>query len=103
MSLAISKVPVPVNEPVKAYAPGSPERASLKATLAKLAAETIDMPLVIHGKDVRTAKPGHAWSPHRRAQGLRASRQGGGSDRGEELAARLEDPRPGYKRDEHDV
>ena len=38
MSLAISKVPTPVNEPVKSYAPGSPERASLQARLAELAA-----------------------------------------------------------------
>ena len=42
MSLAISKVPTPINEPVKSYAPGSPERASLKATLAALSSQTIE-------------------------------------------------------------
>ena len=41
MSLAISKVPVPVNEPVKGYAPGSPERASLKAVSASTALSTL--------------------------------------------------------------
>ncbi len=77
MSLAISKVPVPVNEPVKSYAPGSPERASLKATLARMSAETIEMPLVIDGKDVRTSKLGQAVMPHRHAHVLGDFHQGG--------------------------
>ena len=77
MSLAISKVPVPVNEPVRGYAPGSPERASLKATLARMSAETIEMPLVIDGKDVRTNKTGQAVMPHRHAHVLGEFHQGG--------------------------
>jgi 1-pyrroline-5-carboxylate dehydrogenase len=76
MSLAISKVPVPVNEPVKAYAPESSERASLKATLARMSAETIEMPLVIDGKDVRTAKLGQSVMPHRHAHVLGEFHQG---------------------------
>jgi 1-pyrroline-5-carboxylate dehydrogenase len=80
MSLAISKVPVPDNEPVKGYAPGSPERASLKATLARMSAETIEMPLVIDGKDVRTGKLGHAVMPHRHAHVLGDFHQGGEGD-----------------------
>ena len=60
MSLAISKVPTPVNEPVKSHLPGSPERASLQARLAELAATRTEMPLVIDGKDVRTGKLGQA-------------------------------------------
>lgn len=77
MSLAISKVPVPVNEPVKGYAPGSPERASLKTTLARMSGERIEMPLVIDGKDVRTAKLGQAVMPHRHAHVLGEFHQGG--------------------------
>ncbi len=77
MSLAISKVPVPVNEPVKAYAPGSPERACLKAKLAELSAGKVEMPLVIDGKDVRTGKLGHAVMPHRHAHVLGDFHQGG--------------------------
>ena len=77
MSFAISKVPVPVNEPVKAYAPGSLERASLKATLARMSAETVEMPLVIDGKDVRTGKLGQAVMPHRHAHVLGDFHQGG--------------------------
>ena len=49
------RVPPPVNEPIRTYAPGSPERASLKARLKAMAAETIDIPLVIGGKEIRTA------------------------------------------------
>jgi len=77
MSLAISKVPTPVNEPVKSYAPGSPERASLKVKLDEMSATRVDMPLVIGGKDVRTGKLGQAVMPHRHAHVLGDFHQGG--------------------------
>ncbi|HET6602754.1 MAG TPA: L-glutamate gamma-semialdehyde dehydrogenase [Xanthomonadaceae bacterium] len=77
MSLAISRVPAPVNEPVRDYAPGSPERASLQAALARMSAQTIEMPLVIDGKDVRTSKLGRAVMPHRHAHVLGQFHQGG--------------------------
>ena len=80
MSLAISKVPVPVNEPVKSYAPGSPERASLQAKLAELSATKTEMPLVIDGKDVRTGKLGQAVMPHRHAHVLGDFHQGGAAE-----------------------
>jgi 1-pyrroline-5-carboxylate dehydrogenase len=80
MSLAISKVPTPVNEPVKSYAPGSPERASLKSTLETMASTQTDMPLVIDGKDVRTGKLGKAVMPHRHAHVLGEFHQGGAAE-----------------------
>ena len=80
MSLAISKVPVPINEPVKGYAPGSPERASLKAKLTQMSTETIEMPLVIDGKDVRTSKLGQSVMPHRHAHVLGDFHQGGDAE-----------------------
>ena len=80
MSLAISKVPPPVNEPVKSYAPGSPERASLAAKLAELSATQTEMPLVIDGKDVRTGKLGKAVMPHRHAHVLGEFHQGGAAE-----------------------
>jgi 1-pyrroline-5-carboxylate dehydrogenase len=58
------RVPPPVNEPVQSYAPGSTERASLKTRLTRMAAETIDIPLVIGGKDVRTGQTGQSVMPH---------------------------------------
>ena len=39
------QAPLPVNEPVRAYAPGSPERASIKARLTEMASEEIEIPL----------------------------------------------------------
>ena len=58
------RVPPPVNEPIRSYAPGSPERASLKARLAAMAGETIDIPLVIGGKDIRTGDTRRSVMPH---------------------------------------
>ena len=77
MSLAISKVPTPINEPVRAYAPGSAERASLKATLASMSSQQTEMALVIDGKDVHTGKLGSAVMPHRHAHVLGQFHQGG--------------------------
>jgi len=54
------RVPTPVNEPVRAYAPGSPERAALEARLDSMAAERADIPLVIGGREVRTGNTGKA-------------------------------------------
>ncbi|HEX9009371.1 MAG TPA: L-glutamate gamma-semialdehyde dehydrogenase [Holophagaceae bacterium] len=64
MSLGIFKVPHPVNEPVKGYAPGSPERASLSARLKEMAAQKIEIPLIIGGKEIRTGKLAKAVMPH---------------------------------------
>jgi 1-pyrroline-5-carboxylate dehydrogenase len=58
------RVPSPVNESVRSYAPGSIERTSLKARLKALAAETIDIPLVIGGKDIRTGQTERSVMPH---------------------------------------
>ena len=58
------RVPPPVNEPVKAYLPGSPERAELKARLGQMASERTEIPLVIGGRDVRTGNLGQAVMPH---------------------------------------
>jgi 1-pyrroline-5-carboxylate dehydrogenase len=51
---AVRRVPTPVNEPVKQYAPGSPERAELKARLDSMAKERVEIPIVIGGKEIRT-------------------------------------------------
>jgi 1-pyrroline-5-carboxylate dehydrogenase len=61
----IRSVLPPINEPIKSYAPGSPEKASLKARLASMAAETIDIPLVIGGREIRTGDLGKAVMPHK--------------------------------------
>ena len=61
----IRRVIPPVNEPIRSYAPGSPEKASLKARLASMAAEQIDIPLIIGGKEIRTGDLGQAVMPHK--------------------------------------
>ncbi len=61
---SIPQVPLPINEPVKGYAPGSPERAELKAGVKVMAAEQIEIPLIIGGREVRTGKTATQVMPH---------------------------------------
>jgi len=58
------KIPIPQNEPVQSFAPGSPEREELKRTLRELAARPIEIPLIIGGKEVRTGQTADAVMPH---------------------------------------
>jgi 1-pyrroline-5-carboxylate dehydrogenase len=55
--------PVPVNEPVRSYAAGSPERAELKARLAAMAKDDLDIPVVIGGREIRTPATRQAAMP----------------------------------------
>jgi 1-pyrroline-5-carboxylate dehydrogenase len=64
MSLGTFRVPPPHNEPVKAYGPGSPEKASIKKTLAAMSAHPIEIPLVIGGKRVETGSTEKSVMPH---------------------------------------
>lgn len=61
---AHAHVPPPTNEPVLGYGPGSPERATLRKQLDAMARETLDLPLIIDGQEVRTGKTGNAVMPH---------------------------------------
>ncbi len=64
MITAQQRVPRAVNEPILNYAPGSPERAALKAALTRLAGERIEIPLFIAGREIRTGNTGEARMPH---------------------------------------
>ncbi|MCW5867719.1 MAG: 1-pyrroline-5-carboxylate dehydrogenase, partial [Candidatus Eremiobacteraeota bacterium] len=64
MSNAIFQVPTPINEPVRGYAPGSPERASLQSRLKTMSGEQIELPLVIGGKRISTGDTGPMVMPH---------------------------------------
>ncbi len=59
------QAPLPGNEPIRDYAPGSPERTSLKARLAELSSQEIEFPLIIGGKEVRTGRTYKAVMPHK--------------------------------------
>jgi 1-pyrroline-5-carboxylate dehydrogenase len=58
------RVPPPVNEPVKTYAPGSPEKKALKERLKQMANERVDIPLIIGGREIRTGETAQAVMPH---------------------------------------
>ncbi|TMM23440.1 MAG: L-glutamate gamma-semialdehyde dehydrogenase [Actinobacteria bacterium] len=74
---AIALPPEPQNEPVKDYAPGSPERAELQQRLRELERDRIEIPLVIGGKDINTAETFEAVMPHRKNQVLADVHSGG--------------------------
>jgi 1-pyrroline-5-carboxylate dehydrogenase len=56
--------PIPVNEPILSYGPGTPERAALKKTLAELKSHQVDIPMYIGSKEVRTGKLQPIFPPH---------------------------------------
>jgi 1-pyrroline-5-carboxylate dehydrogenase len=64
MANAIFQVPKPINEPVLNYAPGSPEKAEVKAMLKKMKSEKWDIPMYIGGKEIRTDKKAEIRPPH---------------------------------------
>jgi len=65
MNDAIVHVPDPVNEPTLHYAPGSPERARLKAALADVEREVVEIPCVVGGQRITTGKLRDVSMPHR--------------------------------------
>jgi 1-pyrroline-5-carboxylate dehydrogenase len=62
---AVRHLPPVVNEPIRSYAPGTPERASLQARLAAMETERPDIPVVIGGQEIRTGATRQATSPHK--------------------------------------
>ena len=59
------RIPRPVNQPVRSFAPGTPERATLRKSLAQQFSQQIEIPLLIGGKEVRTGRTAKAVMPHR--------------------------------------
>src|SRR5687768_1872302 len=57
-------LPLPINEPILSYAPGSPERATLKAALATMSKEQVDVPHVVAGKESRDGAVYEVRAPH---------------------------------------
>jgi len=64
MSNAYFKVPEPINEPVKGYIPGSPEREALTKRIAELKSQQIEVPLIIGGEEVKTGSTQEMVIPH---------------------------------------
>ena len=63
MSTGFFNVPVAVNEPVKTYAPGSQEREEVQKTFKEMYQTTVDIPLYIGGKEVRTGNTKNLFPP----------------------------------------
>ncbi len=57
------RVPPAVNEPIRAYAPGSPEKRALKTRLASMATEQPEIPVVVGGQRIHTGDLGQATMP----------------------------------------
>lgn len=69
-------VPTAVNEPVKSYAPGSPEKIALKAAIKAFKSKELDIPMYIGGKEVRTGKTVRLAPPHEHKHTLGHYHQG---------------------------
>jgi 1-pyrroline-5-carboxylate dehydrogenase len=64
MSFGLFNAPTPVNEPVKEYRPGSPEREALKQAIIEFRAKETDIPMYIGGNEVRTGRKLRVSPPH---------------------------------------
>ncbi|RYC68254.1 L-glutamate gamma-semialdehyde dehydrogenase [Spirosoma sordidisoli] len=64
MSFGQSNVPMPTNEPVKEYRPGSPERNAVIQAIADFRAQETDIPMYIGGQEVRTNRTIRVAPPH---------------------------------------
>jgi 1-pyrroline-5-carboxylate dehydrogenase len=83
----IFRPPPPANEPVKGYAPGSPERAELQERLRTMSNERIAIPHVIGGEDVQSGETFEAVMPHRKRHVLADVAKGGPAEVDRAIAA----------------
>lgn len=87
---SIPRVPLPINEPVRGYAPGSPERAELKAALKVMSSEEIEIPLIIGGREVRTGNTDVQVMPHKHGHVLARYHKAGEAEVRQAVEAALE-------------
>jgi 1-pyrroline-5-carboxylate dehydrogenase len=90
MNNSLAPVPPAVNEPVLSYAPGSPERASLKKKLASLKSNEVDVPAFIGGREVRTGDTEAIRPPHETSHTLGHVHQCGEEDIQQAIQAALD-------------
>jgi 1-pyrroline-5-carboxylate dehydrogenase len=81
------RMPEPVNEPVRSFQPGSPDRELLKESLSRLSSEHVEIPLLIGGREVRTGNTSNAVMPHRHAHVLATWHKAGTREVDEAIAA----------------
>jgi 1-pyrroline-5-carboxylate dehydrogenase len=83
----IFRVPEPHNEPVRSYAPGSPEREELRLRLQQLESQQLEIPLVIGGERVHTGDTFETVQPHKRSHVLAEVHKGGPNEVERAIAA----------------
>jgi 1-pyrroline-5-carboxylate dehydrogenase len=84
----VTQIPVPHNEPVLQYRPGSPERAALTSKLAELAAEPVEISCVIGGqRRMGAGRRGQVVQPHRHSHVLGEYGDAGQQDALDAIAA----------------
>ncbi len=84
------KIPVPFNEPIKSYAPGSPEKKALKKKLDEMYNQKIEIPLIINGEEVKTGNMGKSICPHDHQHVLAEFHQAGEKEVKDAIAASQE-------------
>ena len=90
MSNGIYNVMKPENETVLPYLPGSPEKLALKAEMARMKANPVEIPLIINGKEVRTGNLGTCVVPHEKSTVLATYHQAGPKEMEMAIEAALE-------------
>jgi 1-pyrroline-5-carboxylate dehydrogenase len=94
---AVTSTPVPVNEPIRSYAPGSPERAGLEAKLKELAADPVELTMTVGGAERMAGGERVAVvQPHRHAAVLGTTAQATNADVGAAVQA-ARDAAPGWR------
>ena len=68
-------IPAPRNEPIFSYAPGSPERAALKAELKAMGGTVTEIPAIVGGQALKSGKTVKVLAPHKHSQHLANSHQ----------------------------
>ncbi len=90
MTNAKFNVPFPVNESIKSYAPGSPEKESLMRRVAELKNQVIEIPLIIGGKEIKTGDTDTCVCPHNHRVVLATYHKAGEAEINLAIAAALE-------------
>jgi len=89
--------PTPQNEPVRSYAPGTPERASLQAELDRQAATTVEVPVIVGGEELRTGDTEDLVMPADHGHGLGRFHRAGPEETQRAIAA-AQAARPEWER-----
>jgi len=81
------RVPEAENEPIYSYAPGTPERKGLIKAIDELKKQSLDIPMIIDGKEIRVGEPKKITAPHNHSLQLGQWYQGGQKEINDAIAS----------------